>query len=311
MPHLSIVSPVYKAESIIDILVSEIIKYTEPITSDFEIILVEDGSPDKSWEKIVQNCHEDNRIKGIKLSRNFGQHTAITAALDTCSGDWVIVMDCDLQDRPAEIPNLYKAAANGNDIVYARRVQRRDGLYKKTMSRLFYFFFSYLSGIKQDSSIANFGIYRKCVIDAIRGMREPMRAFGPMVRWSGFKSTSIDVEHGERYAGNSSYNWNKLINLALDIAIAYSDKPLKLTIKLGLFISVSSIAFALFNLIAYVYGSITQPGYASIIVSIWFLSGLIIFTLGIVGLYIGKIFETVKNRPLYIIQTMKNINDKI
>jgi polyisoprenyl-phosphate glycosyltransferase len=307
MPHLSIISPVYKAELIVDILIDQILKYTEPITKDFEIILVEDGSFDNSWEKIKLNSQKDSRIKGLQLSRNFGQHNAITAALDACSGEWVIVMDCDLQDRPEEIPNLYSVAIQGFDIVYAKRVYRKDSYVKKKTSKLFYMFFSYLSGIKQDSSIANFGIYNRRVINSVKSMREPMRAFGPMVKWVGFNSTSIDVSHGERFSGESTYNWNKLINLALDIAIAYSDKPLKLTVKIGLLISIISIGFALSNIILYLNGTITQPGYASTIVSIWFLSGLIIFSLGIVGLYLNKIFETVKDRPLYIIKESTNI----
>jgi dolichol-phosphate mannosyltransferase len=128
-----------------------------------------------------------------------------------------------------------------------------------------------------------------------------MRAFSPMARWVGFKKTAIDVTHAERFEGNTSYNWNKLINLALDIAIAYSDKPLKLAIKLGFSISLFSLLYAIYNVIAYITGIITVNGYASIIVSIWFLSGLIIFILGIVGLYIGKTFEGMKQRPLYLI----------
>ena len=188
-------------------------------------------------------CNRDKRIKGIKLSRNFGQHHAITAGLDACTGQWIIVMDCDLQDRPEEIPNLYKAVINGYDIVYAKRTSRKDSLFKKLTSEIFHYIFSYLSGVKQDKSIANFGIYNRCVIDSIKSMREPMRAFGPMVKWVGFKNTSIEVEHGQRYAGKSSYNLKKLFDLALEIAIAYSDKPLKITIKLGIFISLLSLNY--------------------------------------------------------------------
>jgi glycosyltransferase involved in cell wall biosynthesis len=302
MPYLSIVSPVYQAEKIVDKLVSEIILNVEKITPDFEIILVEDGSRDNSWAKIAENCGKDKRLKGIKLSRNFGQHHAITAGLDHCQGEWVVVMDCDLQDQPSEIPNLHKEALSGFDIVYAGRVNRKDGVIKKMTSKLFNSAFSYLSGVKTDGTVANFGIYSGKVVKEISKMREPMRAFGPMVKWVGFKSTVIEVNHGDRYEGGSTYSWNKLINLALNIAISYSDKPLILTIKTGLLISFSSIVFAFYNLFAYFNGNIRQPGYASLIISIWFLSGLIIFTLGIVGLYVGRIFEGVKGRPLYIVE---------
>lgn len=298
---ISIVSPVYRAEQIVDELVRRIQHALEPLTSDYEIVLVEDCGPDHSWDKIVANAQRDKRIKGIKLSRNFGQHHAITAGLDYCSGDWVVVMDCDLQDRPEEIIPLYEKALEGYDIVFARRVNRMDGFFKKLTSQVFYKLFSYLSGVPQDGTIANFGIYSRKVVNAINSMREPMRAFSPMARWVGFSKTAIDVKHDERFAGSSSYNWGRLINLALDISIAYSEKPLRLTIKMGLGISFLSILYALFNLYARFAGIITQTGYASLIISIWFLSGMIIFTLGIIGLYIGKTLEGIKNRPLYII----------
>jgi len=299
--HISVVSPVYRAENIVAELVRRLIVELSKITNDFEIILVEDCGPDYSWLKIVEETKKDQRVKGIKLSRNFGQHHAITAGLDASSGDWIIVMDCDLQDRPEEAPRLYNEAQKGFDIVFARRAERQDRFIKTFTSKMFYKVFSYLSGIEQDGTIANFGIYSRKVINSINSMRESMRAFSPMARWVGFNKTAIDVTHAERYEGNTSYNWNKLINLALDIAIAYSDKPLKLAIKLGFSISLFSLLYAIYNVFAYMTGIITVNGYASIVVSIWFLSGLIIFILGIVGLYIGKTFEGMKQRPLYLI----------
>lgn len=299
--HISVVSPVYQAENIVAELVRRLVVELSKITNDFEIILVEDCGPDNSWLKVLEETKNDKRVKGIKLSRNFGQHHAITAGLDASSGDWIIVMDCDLQDRPEEVPNLYNEAQKGFDIVFARRAERQDRFIKRFTSKMFYKVFSYLSGIEQDGTIANFGIYSRKVINSINSMRESMRAFSPMARWVGFKKTAINVTHAERFVGNTSYNWNKLINLALDIAIAYSDKPLKLAIKLGFSISLFSLLYAIYNVFAYMTGIITVNGYASIIVSIWFLSGLIIFILGIVGLYIGKTFEGMKQRPLYLI----------
>lgn len=299
--HISVVSPVYRAENIISELVRRLLVELSKITNDFEIILVEDCGPDHSWLKVLEETKKDQRVKGIKLSRNFGQHHAITAGLDASSGDWIIVMDCDLQDRPEEVPHLYNEAQKGFDIVFARRAERQDRFIKTFTSKMFYKVFSYLSGIEQDGTIANFGIYSRKVINSINSMRESMRAFSPMARWVGFKKTAINVTHAERFEGNTSYNWNKLINLALDIAIAYSDKPLKLAIKLGFSISLFSLLYAIYNVFAYMTGIITVNGYASIIVSIWFLSGLIIFILGIVGLYIGKTFEGMKQRPLYLI----------
>jgi dolichol-phosphate mannosyltransferase len=299
--EISIVIPVYRAELIMDELIARLTKALDAITPLYEIILVEDGGPDKSWDKIVFHAAKHSQIKGILLSRNFGQHHAITAGLDASKGNWVVVMDCDLQDQPEEIVKLYTKAKEGFDIVFARRAQRQDGFFKRMSSAVFYGVFAYLSGIPQDNSIANFGVYSRKVIDVINSMREPMRAFAPMARWVGFNRTAIDVAHAERFAGESSYNWTKLINLALDFAMAYSDKPLKLTVKLGIGISILSVLYTLYNIILFNLGSITITGYTSLIVSIWFLSGLIIFTLGIIGLYIGKMFEGIKNRPLYII----------
>jgi dolichol-phosphate mannosyltransferase len=300
MPLISIVSPVYRAEGSVDELVRRLTESLRSITEDYEIILVEDRGPDNSWQKIMAQCKKDSRVKGLRLSKNFGQHHAITAGLDHSKGDWVVVMDCDLQDRPEEIPRLYSEAQNGYDIVFARRVNRQDGFFKKMTSALFYKMFSYLSGIEQDGTIANFGIYSRKAVNSIKSLRESMRAFSPMARWVGFNKTAIDVTHAEREVGRSSYTWGKLINLALNISIAHSEKPLRLVVKLGLTISLLALLFTIYNIIKYYNGTIQVPGYASIIISIWFLSGLMIFILGIVGLYIGKTFEGIKNRPIYI-----------
>ncbi|MBP7511247.1 MAG: glycosyltransferase family 2 protein, partial [Bacteroidia bacterium] len=259
-------------------------------------------------DKVVANAANNNKIIGIRLSRNFGQHHAITAGLDKSKGNWVVVMDCDLQDQPEEIAKLYAKAKEGYDIVFARRAQRQDTFFKRFTSQLFYKGFAYLSGIPQDGTIGNFGIYNRKVIDAINSMREPMRAFAPMARWVGFNRTAIDVAHAERFEGSSSYNWSRLITLALDIAMAYSDKPLKLTVKLGIGISFLSVLYTLYNIVLYNMGIIKLSGYTSLIVSIWFLSGLTIFTLGILGLYLGKVFEGIKDRPLYIIDKTTNSN---
>ena len=299
--HLSIVSPVYRAEKMIDELVNRLTTELSKITNDYEIILVDDCGPDNSWQKIEERSAKDARVKGIRLSRNFGQHHAITAGLDFSTGEWIVVMDCDLQDRPEEIINLYTEAQQGFDIVFARRIDRQDSFIKRKSSQFFYAVFSYLSGIKQDGTIANFGVYSRKVIDAVNSIREPMRAFSPMARWVGFNKTHLDVIHAERFEGKSSYNWEKLINLALDIAISYSDKPLKLVIKTGLCISFLSVLYVLYALFAYFTGIFKVKGYTSLIVSIWFLAGLIIFILGVIGLYLGKTFEGVKNRPLYLV----------
>ena len=154
----------------------------------------------------------------------------------------------------------------------------------------------------QDGTIANFGIYSALAIQAVSELKEPLRSFATMIKWVGFKSTGIFVEHAQRFEGESSYNFKKLINLALDISLAFSDKPLRMTVKLGAILSFLSFLFGVITLFRYFTGQITEPGYTSLIVSLWFLSGLIIFILGIIGLYLSKVFEGIKARPLYIIE---------
>lgn len=307
MPHISIVSPVYRAEKIIPELVSRIKESVEKITTDFEIILVEDNGPDNSWQVIEDIAKSDEKVVGIKLSRNFGQHYAITAGLDASKGEWVVVMDCDLQDQPEEIPNLYTEAMKGFDVVLAQRHQRKDGFFKRFFSAAFYRVLGYLTGSKQDETIANFGIYNKKVIDAVKSMRESIRYFPTMVKWVGFKFIKIKVAHNERAEGETSYNFKRLLNLALDIILAFSDKPIRLAVKLGLLIAAMSVVISIVYLAKYLAGHVVILGYTSLIISIWLLSGLIMATLGVVGLYVGKTFEGVKQRPIYIIE--KKIND--
>ncbi|WP_262922149.1 glycosyltransferase family 2 protein [Aquimarina acroporae] len=306
--EISIVSPVYMAENLVHELVNRLNSTLTSVCDNYEIILVEDGSPDRSWEAIDEICNNNKNVKGIKLSRNFGQHYAITAGLANARGNWIIVMDCDLQDRPEEIPKLYKKVLEGYEIVYAQREQRQDNIFKKLSSKIFYKTFGYLTNSKQDPSIANFGIYKKSVIHAILSMKDYVRFFPTMVQWVGFESTKINVEHSTRASGKSSYSWRKLIHLAIDNIISFSDKPLKLTIRLGLTIAAISFLSGLFYMYKYFNGEIKVLGFASIVISIWFLSGLIIFILGVIGMYLGKSFDQVKERPNYIISKKINMS---
>ncbi len=305
----SIISPIFRAENTVVELISRITNTVSQITDDFEIILIDDFSPDKSWDTIQQVASDNEHVIGIKLSRNFGQHYAITAGLDHATGDWVVVMDCDLQDQPEEIIPLYNKAMEGFDIVQASRTERQDSFSKRLSSILFYKVLSYLTGTKHDPSIANFGIYKKEVIQAISKLREAVRYFPTMVSWVGFKSTNISVTHSERSDGGSTYTFTKLLRLSLDIILANSDKPMKLTIKLGLSITIITFLFAIITLIRYFLGHILVQGYLSVILSICFFSGIIITTMGIFGLYIGKIFEGVKNRPIYLVEKIVKYND--
>ena len=282
-------------------LVRRIRASVEPLTQNYEIVLVDDRSTDDSWDIIQQLAVSDSRIQGIRLSRNFGQHQAITAGLDCSQGEWVVVLDCDLQDQPEEIPALLARAQLGYDLVLARRTNRQDSWSQKMLSRLFYQVLTFLTDTPQDAAVANFGIYHRRVITAVLTMRENIRYFPTMVRWVGFRRAYLDVAHAERAIGSSSYGLGQRLRLALDTLLANSDKPLRLTIKSGLLLAGGAFLFVPVTLFRYWVGQISQPGYASLIISIWFFSGLLLSVLGMVGLYIGKTFEQVKNRPIYIV----------
>jgi len=305
--HISVVSPVYRSEKIVAELVKQVKQAVSTITDDFEIILVNDYSPDNSWQKITEECAKDIRVKGINLSRNFGQHYAITAGLNYASGEWVVVMDCDLQDRPNEIPNLYRKAQEGYDSVFAQRKLRNDTFLKRYLSQIFYALFSYLTETKQDPSVANFGIYHRCVIDAILSMNDQIRFFPTMVQWVGFRKCYLPVAHAIRFEGKSTYNFKGLFQLALNTVIAFSDKPLRLTVKAGFTISSISFLVAVVYLILYFTGHIQVLGFTTLILSLWFLAGVIMLILGVVGLYIGKVFEKVKQRPVFLVQDRCNL----
>ena len=306
-PHISIVSPVYYGERMVAELVRRNVASISTITDEYEIILVNDASPDNSWEEIVKQCAANPRVKGINLSRNFGQHYAITAGLYYATGNWVVVMDCDLQDRPEEIPNLYRKAQEGFDIVYARRAVRRDNRIKKSTSALFYQVFRRLSGIQSDKAIANFGIYNKRVIKEFNKMPEQSRFFPSQIRYLGFKDASINVEHNERSEGKSSYSLLKRFKLGFDVIVSNSNKPLRFAVGLGFGMSALSFILALYNIIAKWVGVIQVPGYTTTVFSIWFVGGLLLLVMGIMGLYIGKIYDQVKGRQLFIVKDKVNL----
>jgi len=305
-PHISVVSPVYRAEKIVAELVQQLHENLQKITDDYEIVLVNDASPDKSWLAITAECEKDKRVKGINLSRNFGQHYAITAGLNFTKGEWIVVMDCDLQDRPDEIPNLYRKAQEGYDSVFAQRVERQDAFLKRLFSKAFYSFFSYLTDTKQDPTVANFGIYNRKVIEAVLMMKDYIRFFPTMVQWVGFRKYYLPVQHSDRYEGKTSYNFRSLMRLAINNIVAFSDKPLRLTVKIGFVISILSFLLAIYNIAANLMGIIQVEGFTTTIFSIWFVGGLMLSLLGVVGLYVGKTFENVKQRPTYIIKNIIN-----
>ncbi len=304
--EISIISPVYKAENSIDKLVERIIAAVSKLSNNYEIILVEDGGFDNSWKKIQENCQKFPFVKGIKLSRNYGQQHAIQAGLDAAKGEYVITMDCDLQDLPEEIEKLLNKAKQGYEIVVASRKNRKDDFFKKLLSRLFYKTLSYLTETKQDKTVANFVVYHRKAVDAMARLKDHNRYYPMLQQMIGFSYAKVEINHAEREDGKSSYSFSKRLRLAMDTILTFSDKPLRLTVKFGVLLSFLSICAALTMVVLYFFSDVKSQGWASLALLISFFSGAIISVLGMVGLYVGRTFESVKNRPTYIIQEKIN-----
>ncbi len=303
--QISIVSPVYRAENLVDKLVVRTIESVSKITDSYEIILVEDCGPDNSWQKIVENCTKNAKVKGIKLSRNYGQQHAIQAGLDASKGKYVITMDCDLQDKPEEIYKLYNKALEGFEIVVASRKNRQDDFFKKILSRIFYNVLGYLTETKQDRTVANFVCYHRKAVNALALVKDHNRYYPMLQQLIGFNYTKVEIDHAEREDGKSSYSFQKRLRLAMDTILTFSDKPLRLSVKFGVLLSILSIFAAIFMVVLYLFSDVVVPGWSSVLLLLTFLSGTIISVLGMVGLYVGRTFESVKQRPTYI------VNEKI
>ena len=301
-PHISIVTPVYGCSACLNQLHARLEAILTTITSDYEIIMVNDGSPDDAWETIKLLVDKDKKVKGVNLSRNYGQHKAITAGLDFADGDWVVVMDCDLQDQPEEIVKLYQEALKGFDIVFGRRDQRKDSIFKRLSSKAFYKVYDYFTESKIDNTVANFSIISSKVVRTLRLLREQDRSYPLFANWVGFNRSHVNIEHAQRKNGKSSYTFQKLVNLAIESIVSQSNKPLRLSIKFGFFMSFASLTYAGWLIFRYLTYSIPVAGWTSVMVSIYFIGGLLFANMGVLGLYIGKTFDEAKNRPLYVVQ---------
>jgi polyisoprenyl-phosphate glycosyltransferase len=308
---ISVIIPCYNCADCLAELHKRLVLCLEQITVEFEIIFVNDASPAKDWLIIKELTDKDSRVVGLNLSRNFGQHYAITAGLDYCNGDWIVVMDGDLQDKPEEINKFFEKTAEGYDIVVGKRENRKDSFIVKLTSKLFYMVFNYLTEQKLDNKVANFGIYSRRVIDNVKKLRELDRSFGLLVTLVGFPRLEIDVDHSYRANGESSYSFRSRLKLAVDHILSHSNKPLILAVQTGFIISSLSLFYAFWLIIRYFINSHVADGWTSLMVSLFFLSGLIIVVVGMVGLYIGKIYSEVKNRPLYIVKEITQPNEKI
>lgn len=298
---VSVVSPVFGCAPCLEELVDRIQASLSQLERDHEIILVDDGSPDNAWARIVEISEHRAEVRGLRLSRNFGQHAAITAGLKAATGEVIVVLDCDLQDVPEEIPELLMALTDGTDVVFATRAQRRDPLLKRIGSFAFYAALRWLTDSDYDHSVANFGAYNRKVIDTVLSMSEADGVFPLLVRWSGFKRVTVPVVHATRTHGRSSYSLRRLLRLALNIALSYSDKPLRMMVKFSAVFAAAALLIAAQSIYLYSVGDIQVAGFTSIIASIWLVGSAIVFCIGMVGLYLGRVYNEVKGRPRYIV----------
>jgi dolichol-phosphate mannosyltransferase len=306
MTHISVVVPLYNESSLIEELIKRVKANIKLITEDFEIILIDDGSQDQTWQLIESEASNETRLKGIKFSRNFGHHYAITAGLHNSKGEWVVVMDGDLQDRPEVIPELYKKAQTGFDVVFVSRKNRPEKLYYRVAQKFFYLILRSLSGIDFDSTQANFSIVSKKVVEAFKIFPENARFYGSTIKWLGFNRSFIYADHGVRHSGRPSYTFRKRIKLASDIILSFSERPLKFAIGFGIIISTIATIGAFWIIYGAIQWGYSVIGWSSLMFSIFFLGGSILIVLGIIGIYLGRVFQESKKRPLYIISNTIN-----
>ena len=305
--EISVVSPCYGAPTLLRQLVKEITEVVSLLTESYEIVLVEDCSPDDSRDIIREICAQDTHVKGVFLSRNFGQQSALNAGYDIAQGNYVVTLDCDLQNPPAQIRDLYLKAKEGYDIVYATRRHRPDTFFMTQGSHLFNKLMGFLTDTHQDESVAEFAIFSHKVIEAMAKLGDYHRYYPLMTQWVGFKVAKVNVEHAERTDGKkSSYSIRKRIELAVTTAVSFSTKSLRLIVYFGVVITFVAILLALFLVIKTLVTGIDVSGWVTLFVSMWVIAGILVTVIGVVAVYVGNIFDEVKRRPSYIIDEKLN-----
>lgn len=303
---LSIIIPIFNEKETIDELYKRLI---ESLKKDFskntyEIIFVDDGSNDNSFELLRKLRRKNKKIKLIQFSRNFGHHIAITAGIDYATGDYIVMMDGDLQDRPEEIITLYKKIKEGYDVVYANRIDKKFGLLKKANSWLFNFVIKILvdENIPINSTI--FRMMSKKVAENLKSIRESNRYLIGLIGWVGFNQTSVDVKHGKRFAGKTKYSISKQMDLALNAVFSFSNYPLRIAIRIGSLFILLSIFLVVFALVRKLVFGTAFVGWTSLLISILAVGGIQIILLGVIGEYIGRSYIENKKRPLYIVKEL-------
>lgn len=300
MAEISVVIPVYGCRECLTALHERLSAAVEPISGDFELVFVDDRSPDGAWEALQELARKDPRVRLLRLSRNFGQHAAITAGLAEASGDWVVVTDCDLEDPPEEIPRLYAKAREGYDFVLARRRRRRQSLFRRVAARAYRGLSNLLAGTEVDPRLTNLSVVSRQVVDAFLRLGDQDRQYVLILLWLGFAHTTIEVDQDPRYAGRSSYTLRELIRVAADGIFFQTTRLLRFIVLVGFAVALLGVAMAAVVVYTYIVEDPPQ-GWASLSVLVLILSGFIIASTGVMGLYIGKVFNQVKGRPLYVV----------
>jgi polyisoprenyl-phosphate glycosyltransferase len=302
-PIYSFVLPIFNEEAVMPILLHRMEKLMEKLDGPAEVIFVDDGSTDTCSIVAADKARRDPRFRYLAFSRNFGQQMAITAGFDRAEGDCVIVMDADLQDPPEVALDMIAKWKEGYEIVYARRLSREGETWVKlATSHIYYKAMSKLTAVRIPEKVSDFRLVDRKVVDAFKAMPERDRYVRGMFSWLGFRQTAVEFNREARAAGATKYNYRRLARLAMDSLISFSDVPLKIALWLGVLVSLAAVGFG-----AFVLGSalITQnpvPGWNSLAVLISFFAGANLFTTGIIGLYVGRIHNEAKQRPLYVVR---------
>jgi glycosyltransferase involved in cell wall biosynthesis len=306
----SVVIPVFNEEEMLPELVMRLRGIIDALDGPAEVILVDDGSSDGSFRLMAEASERDPRFKVLQLSRNFGHQLALTAGLDMATGQAVIAMDADLQDPPEVIPDLARRWREGYEVVSAVR-ERREGetLFKKGSARLFYALLRRLADVDQPVEVGDFRLVDRKALDAFLLMRESNRYVRGMFSWVGFRQASVSYTRAPRHAGTSKYPLRKMIRFAADAIIGFSTAPLRLAMTAGLIIAIGSVLYGVVALSLKLAGLPYVPGYASLLVTITFLSGVQLIVTGMVGQYVARVYDEARGRPLYLVRDARGFDD--
>jgi len=296
----------------LDALINRLKKSLSSIDSNYAIILIDDRGPQPVWPIILKASQIDDRVKGVRLSRNFGQHAAISAGLDATSADWFVVMDCDLQDRPEDIVKLYnEAISSGVDSVIAKRKSHGSRKRRKLGSIVFHGILRHLADIPTSEHIGNFRIFNRDMAEAYQQYPEKMRLFPAIMSHLGFTDSHLELERDDRLEGVSSYTFRRLFVLAFDSIISNTIKPMYYLAGLGILISILAVFFAVVIVIQRLFFNVEIEGWASLMTSLMLIGGIQIFVVSFVGIYVGKVFLEVKDRPIYIVKEHLNLTESM